>query len=283
MRVVSEALLQKHALAKFGAWNTKSPLSTEPQVTQLLNQGSGHTTLLVTADSDTGHDLFVLRYRTHQSTSLGLSFKQEVACMELARAQGLAPEVVWLDEESQSMVIEFLHEPGSVSPEELVNLTKSIHRLPPEMPPINLQHQIEHYWQTAHERGNSPSKLVSPNDPALGAAIKALESELPVTCHNDLTPPNIRRRNRDLVAIDWEYAATGSPHFEVATLCAGWPSMNAQSLATAILGDRLSKPLLDIATDLYAALNWNWHLAAGETFEGEQSPKNLIQRLAAHV
>lgn len=203
--------------------------------------------------------------------------------MELAQAQGLAPEVVWLDEEYQSMVLEFLYEPGSVSREELANLTKSIHRLPPEMPTINLQHQIEHYWQIANERGNSASNLISPSEPALGAAIKALESELPVTCHNDLTPPNIRRRNRDLVAIDWEYAATGSPHFEVATLCAGWPSMNTQSLATAILGDRLSKPLLHIATDLYAALNWNWHLAAGETFGGEQSPKSLIQRLAAHL
>lgn len=280
---MSEALLQKHALAEFGAWNTKSPLSTKPQVTQLLNQGSGHTSMLVTADSATGHDSFVLRYRTHQSPSLGLSFKQEVACMELAQAQGLAPEVVWLDEEYQSMVLEFLYEPGSVSREELANLTKSIHRLPPEMPTINLQHQIEHYWQIANERGNSASNLISPSEPALGAAIKALESELPVTCHNDLTPPNIRRRNRDLVAIDWEYAATGSPHFEVATLCAGWPSMNTQSLATAILGDRLSKPLLHIATDLYAALNWNWHLAAGETFGGEQSPKSLIQRLAAHL
>ncbi len=280
---MSEALLQKHALAEFRAWSTKSPLSTEPRVTQLLNQGSGHTTMLVSADSDTGHDSFVLRYRTHQSTSLGLSFKQEVACMGLAQAQGLAPEIVWLDEECQSMVIEFLQEPGSISHVELANLTKSIHRLPPEMPTLNLQHQIEHYWQVAHERGNSASNLVSPCEPALGAAIKALESELPVTCHNDLTPPNIRRRNRDVVAIDWEYAATGSPHFEVATLCAGWPSMNTQSLALAILGDRFSKPLLHIATHLYAALNWNWHLAAGETFEGEQSPKTLIQRLAANL
>ena len=239
--------------------------------------------MLVTAESDTGHNSFVLRYRTHQSTSLGLSFKQEVACMELADALGLAPEIVWLDEESQSMVIEFLQEPGSVSWEELADLTKSIHRLPPEMPTLNLQHQIEHYWQIAHERGSGASNLISPSEPTLGAAIQALESELPTTCHNDLTPPNIRRRNRDIVAIDWEYAATGSPHFEVATLCAGWPTMNPQSLASAILGDRLSKPLLGIATHLYAALNWNWHLAAGETFEGEPSPKNLIQRLAASL
>jgi len=98
-------------------------------------------------------------------------------------------------------------------------------------------------------------------------------------CHNDLTPPNIRRRDNDLVAIDWEYAATGSPHFDIAALCAGWPDLNAASLALDVLGDRFSKRLFGIATHLYAALNWNWQRAAGEAHDKSQSSAQLLQRL----
>jgi thiamine kinase len=281
--VTSEELLQQHALEDFRAWTTKQPINTQPRIAGKLSRGSGHTTILVAADNAAGNKFFVLRYRTHPSTPLGLSFGQETACMQLAYEQGLAPQVVWQDIDQQSMVMEFLNESGSVSCEELANLAKSIHRLPPVTPPLNLQHQLEHYWQIARDRGNTASVLVNPKEPALGAAIKALEFEVPVTCHNDLTPPNIRRRNRTIVAIDWEYAATGSPHFDVATLCAGWPAMNRQALALAILGDQLSPPLFDIATYFYKALSWNWHRAAGEKIKNNQAPTSILQRLAASL
>jgi aminoglycoside phosphotransferase (APT) family kinase protein len=273
--------LQNHALEQFSAWETEPQLTTRPQITQTLNQGSSHTAMLVVADDETSTRPFILRYCNRPSTPLGLSFGQEIACMKLANTRGLAPQILWLDIERQSMVIEFLDQSGPVSCEELVALVRSIHSLPTELPPLNLQHQFEHYWQVALEQGRSASVLINPEEPALLSAIKALESESPVTCHNDLTPPNIRRRHQELVAIDWEYASTGSPHFDIATLCCGWPDIDAGTFALEALGSRFSAQLLHIATHLYATLNWNWHQAAGEPTTCQQSPKTLLQRLEA--
>ena len=281
MLVPPQDILQNHALEQFSAWATDPPLTTKPQITQTFNQGSSHTAMLVVANDETGTRSYILRYCNQGSTPLGLSFRQEVACMKLAQERGLAPQVLWLDMDWQSMVIEFLAESGPVSCEELLALVRSIHTLSPELPPLNLQRQFEHYWHVALEQGHSASALVNPQEPALQFAIKALESESPVTCHNDLTPPNIRRRGQNLVAIDWEYAATGSPHFDIATLCAGWPDIDAETFALEALGGRFSAQLLRIATHLYATLNWNWHQAAGESLSCLQSPKALIHRLEA--
>ncbi len=273
--------LQNHALEQFSAWATEPQLTTRPQITQTLNQGSSHTAMLVVADDEASTRSYVLRYCNRSSTPLGLSFEQEIACMELANERDLAPKILWLDIDWQSMVLEFLDESGPVSYKELVALVRSIHSLPPELPPLNLQQQFEHYWQIALEQGHSASVLINPKEPALLTGIKALESESPVTCHNDLTPPNIRRRNQSLVAIDWEYAATGSPHFDIATLCSGWPDIDAGTFALEALGNRFSEQLLHIAIHLFATLNWNWHQAAGESPTCQQSPKTLLQRLEA--
>lgn len=278
---VPQELMKKHALEQFRTWNTIPPLSTQPRIAQTLNQGSGHTAVLVIADTNSTHQSYVLRYRNPQATALGLSFELEVGCMKIANDYGLAPNIVWLDMAHRSMVIEYLAESGPVSTEELAALVRSIHRLPLEMPTLNLQQQMRHYWRSALEQGNSPSTLVNPEDPTVQSAIKALESELPVTCHNDLTPPNIRRRHQDIMAIDWEYAAAGSPHFDIAALCAGWPDIHAESFAVAVLGDRFSKQQLRIATRFYATIQWNWNRAAAETYETSQSPDTLIQHLGA--
>ena len=271
--------LQKQALEQFRTWATEPPLRSQPRIAKTLNHGSGHTALLIIASNGANNQSYILRYRNPTSTPLGLAFEQEISGMQIAHCHGLAPQIVWLDRAQQSMVLEFLSESGPVSCGELAALVRAIHRLPAELPRLDLQHQFEHYWHIALQKSNSSSALINPAEPALQLAIAALESEPAVMCHNDLTPPNIRRRNNDLVAIDWEYAATGSPHFDIATLCAGWPDLNAESLALDVLGDRFSQRLFGIATHLYAALNWNWQRAADEAHDKSQSSAQLLQRL----
>ena len=116
--------LQNHALEQFSAWATEPQLTTRPQITQTLNQGSSHTAMLVVADDEASTRSYILRYCNRPSTPLGLSFGQEIACMKLANERGLAPKILWLDIDWQSMVLEFLDESGPVSYKELVALVR---------------------------------------------------------------------------------------------------------------------------------------------------------------
>jgi aminoglycoside phosphotransferase (APT) family kinase protein len=84
-----------------------------------------------------------------------------------------------------------------------------------------------------------------------------LPDEPPVLCHHDLTRPNVRGS----VFIDWEYAAIGSPAFDLAAVerWSGDPAAFLDAYAHAGGPGRLTDPSRQ-AVDL---IDLAWHAARG--------------------
>ena len=67
--------LHNHALEQFSAWATEPQLTTKPQITQTLNQGSSHTAMLVVADDEASTRSYIYAtatgHRRHLAFRLG--------------------------------------------------------------------------------------------------------------------------------------------------------------------------------------------------------------------
>lgn len=251
------------ALDKFADWRARVPLVARPQVVRKLHAGSAHTTYELRAKTEQGECRLVLRCPSPGKNSLGTPFANEVTCMQLAAQAGLAPAVFWCDTEAQIVAMDFAEEHTTEHAQALATLVRSIHQLPAEAPRICLLAQLDHYAGVANQRGVNGSLLIDSFDNRVGSAIDRLEQEDRVFCHNDLIPDNIRWYQGQLVAIDWEYAGMGSPYFDVAALCAGYPGLDTDDFVKQVLGTRFSNQLWQLARHIYDAIHWNWLWAAG--------------------
>jgi len=175
---------------------------------------------------------------------LGISRRNEAACVHAAADLGIAPEVVY---QSQGvMVCEFL-DATPLSPELLADhdrirrvaeLLRRVHSAGPEVSG-HLQYfspfQVARtYMSTARDAG-----LPLPCDEAaLAAEVADLERRIspfqPTFCHNDLMPANLLDAGDRVWLIDWEYAGIGHRLFDLAGLSSNGefsPEQDASLLA----------------------------------------------------
>ena len=88
-----------------------------------------------------------------------------------------------------------------------------------------------------------------------------LDSESPVFCHNDLSSYNVGWLGDRLLAIDWEYAAMGSPHYDVASASEGMKHNERHEFAMRVLEDTFDKNLWSTACRVVPLINYLWALA----------------------
>jgi thiamine kinase-like enzyme len=159
---------------------------------------------------------------------LGICRRNELLCIRVAVAIGLAPAVV--QSAPGVLVTEFIA--GTpLSPElvatrldRIAAALRAIHGAGAAVTGHLLwfsPFQVARtYVRTAVERGLLLPAAVAPA--ALLAEVAELESQLrpftPTFCHNDLMPANILDAGDRLWVIDWEYAGVGHPLFDVAGL-----------------------------------------------------------------
>ena len=266
------------ALEAYRNWLCPAQVLDLPVLTGRVSQGSRNTGYELTAATPEGPARFVLRCRRPEQTPLGNSFDQEITALRLAGAAGLAPGLVWYDLSTEVMVMEFACAANCTSAAPLAALAAAIHSLSADLPTMDLLQRLEYYRASAAEQGVSADLLIPSDDWGVCKVIDSLASGPQAFCHNDLTAGNIRSIRGGLVAIDWEYAALGSPYFDIAALCADRPALNADVVAAEVFGDALCSRLWQLARLVYGVMDWNWHWASGLTPEPAADPKQLAAK-----
>lgn len=227
------------SLERWQEWQLATPLDVCPGLGSLLAQGSGHSIFQIL-----GTPRLVARLR-HQSTRLTEeAFRQEHTAWSRAAHHGLAPRIVFTDEQAQVVICERVEAAGQpVTAEALGRLCRQIHELPGVSHRLVLSHDIEHYLDQL------PANLARQWRAAMRAcdaeiALARLAADTPYLCHNDLTPGNLMTHGNNLIAIDWEYAAMGSRYFDAGIACASLPDGEQDIMMRHVFGDTLDEGLV---------------------------------------
>ncbi|MBY6212575.1 phosphotransferase [Microbulbifer agarilyticus] len=191
----------------------------EPELIRPLTNGLTNRSFLL----NTVKGKVVLRWNSPISVQLDLDRRAEAQALQLAR--GLSAPLVYCDPDQRYLVTQFID--GKAWPSgppdthlqlrKLARLTRSIHQLPTIDLQLDINAKISAYRQSI---GNDRQGLRQLNRDIHAHIISAeAMGDHKVLCHNDLQRENlISDRNGQLYAIDWEYAATGDPFYELAVI-----------------------------------------------------------------
>lgn len=184
-----------------------------------------NTSVRVTAN---GRD-YVLRVASDQARWLGVRRSDERAALLAAAAAGIAPPVLYADDGgnlvSQLIVGRHWSPPDFLEPANQARAMQTLRRLHAiEGVPADgsLVRRIESLLASARELG---LPLPEGIDAALGqlhafaARRQADPRHRPGLSHNDFWHNNFLDDGERLWLVDWEFAGTGDPLFDVATFC----------------------------------------------------------------
>ncbi len=154
------------------------------------------------------------------AAALGLSRDRELACLRALAKAGWQPAPLFADPAGGVLVMPFL--PGaswtavdyadSGQLGRLGALLAALHRLPAAAPPVRLASAVRRY---ANVIGDDEAAQCAKT--AL-LELAAAEPGPACFCHNDVGGGNVIQQDGGLRLIDWEYAGTGNPAFDVAAV-----------------------------------------------------------------
>lgn len=258
------------SLERWQEWQLATPLEVRPSLGSLLAQGSGHSIFEIL-----GPSRLVGRLR-HQSTRLTEeAFRQEHAAWSRAAHHGLAPRIVFTDEQAQVVICERVDAAEQpVSAVALGRLCRQIHELPGVSHRLVLSHDIEHYLDQL------PADLAQQWRAAMQAcdaetALTKLAMDTPHLCHNDLTPGNLMTHGNHLIAIDWEYAAMGSRYFDAGIACASLPDGEQDTMMRQVFGDTLDEGLVTAGKQIAGLVTALWQCCFA--VDGAPSPAEWLR------
>ena len=195
-----------------------------PTVAGPLTSGLTNRSFLLAAENIT----LVLRWNSPISAELDLDRHMEEQALRRAGQAGLGAPVVYCDPDHRYLVTRFIDGSpwrdlsGNSKPAlaQLARLTQNIHQLPTVDRTLDIPGKISHYWQSI--RGSEEfirALRTQDREVRAHAAAAARMNDGMVLCHNDLQPENlIFGKDGVLYAIDWEYAASGDPFYDLAVI-----------------------------------------------------------------
>ena len=205
----------KLSLAQYRIWNTATPLSKEPTVIKRLSEGLSNHSFLVEADQK-----FVVRIDGIDATTLGLSRHSEWVLLHRVAEAGLAPTPRYYNPDIKTLVVDYLvPEPNrTASAEDIATFFKHLHSIPPIRLKLDLLQRIRRYEHYLTRHFKEVSRTLTPFAKKLEKYLEIVNSDkTPATlCHNDLNPSNRIFYKSSLWALDWEYASSGNPWFDIA-------------------------------------------------------------------
>ena len=231
------------SLAAWRVWDLALPLQAPPRLGLQTAQGSGHAIFEIHSDEQ-GRTPLLARIRTQSTRSIDGGFHQEIEAWQAAADAGLAPKLVYVDELNQVAICCKAQKPQiSVDAETLGRLCKQIYALPAEGPRLQLRADIKTYlgaMSATQQRAWQRAMLAYNADEALSL----LEHDTPHFCHNDLTAGNLMSNDKQLMAIDWEYAALGSRYFDIAIAAGSLDSKERDRLIDIVFADTVDDTLV---------------------------------------
>jgi len=161
--------------------------------------------------------------------AVGLSgFAEMVAAQKLAAAQGLAPNVILVDEAAGAVIsakvegIPFglaLQQPD-IRPHLLRNLAETLARLhtipAPDLRPFDLS-LGQSLWDEQSQREGFPAWAIPLGAFIVSANTALASDERRVLSHNDVNPANLLWDGSQVWMVDWESAALAHPYLDLAT------------------------------------------------------------------
>lgn len=191
------------------------PGFTEARLIGRHSDGPTNRSFLVVQDGER----FVLRLDKPEAAHLGLDRQSEKTVCEALAAAGLGIEPVHFDADSgiylrryvsgRSWTPRDLQNPGNL--ERLAGLLRRIHALPAAGNPFKPLKAAGRY---AKQIGTTQAGELFGRAATAYALVEAVR---PALCHNDLFCGNVIEGD-DLSLIDWEYAGTGNPFFDLAVV-----------------------------------------------------------------
>jgi thiamine kinase-like enzyme len=186
---------------------------------------------------------FALRTAAANPCDLGVDREWEARVLENAVAADLAPAIVYIDPQRGLLISHWtpgrtwgpaeLRRPANIN--RMAELLGRVHALPlPARPRVmHPENWIDCYSAAAAQRaaargGASRHGVALDNDTLRDAAaaqltaLAALPSVNPVLCHSDLHSLNVMDCGPTLVVLDWEYAHSTDPLWDLA----GWSANN---------------------------------------------------------
>ena len=242
--------------AALDQWRHWTPGNTNdrPTLGELLGEGSANRVygLLPMRQQ-------VLRF-AHKSHKLSVNRSlQEIALWKLVANEGLAPAVYYHSDGGDVVITDRLSF-GDVSLEAHAELCKQIHHLRPRGLRLRLTGVAATYRAAANEKS---SNIASETDrQSIRQDLSQLDSESPAFCHNDLSSHNVGWLGNRLLAFDWEYAAMGSPHYDVASASEDMKHDERHEFAMRVLENTFDKNMWSIACRVVPLINYLWALAS---------------------
>ena len=240
------------ALDQWRQWSL-GDTSDRPTLGELLGEGSANRVYELLPLQ---HHVLRFTYKSHE-LSVNPS-RQETELWKLAATEGLAPAVYYHSDGGDVVITDRLSF-SDVPLEAHAELCKQIHHLGPWGSRLRLTEVVATYCAAVTEK---LSPIASETErPAIRRDLSQLDSESSVFCHNDLSSQNIGWLGDQLLAIDWEYAAMGSPHYDVASASDGMKHNERQEFAMRVLEDTFDKNLWSTACRVVPLINYLWALA----------------------
>ena len=246
------------ALDQWRRW-TSGDTNDRPALGELLGEGSANRV----------YELLPLRQQVlrfaHKSHELSVNrSRKEIALWKFAANQGLAP-TVYHHSDNGGVVITDRLSFTDVSVEAHAALCQQIHRLRPNASRLRLMDVVETYRAMAMRAESTHTTSLQVNRASRRQPIRQdlsqLDSESPVFCHNDLSSHNVGWLGDRLLAIDWEYAAMGSPHYDVASASEGMHCEERHEFAVRVLENKFDSDMWSIACRVVPVINYLWALA----------------------
>ncbi len=203
----------QQALDQYSHWHCDTPVPEKPQLIGPLDGGRSNISALAGAG---GHQ-FVMRLDGVNPQRLGLNRNAEWHIQLAAHAANLAPRPVYFNPDLGILVSQFCQDDvPEISRQteitQLADLLRGIHQLPPVKFRMQALDRMRRYL--AHLGQSVDAKIEIVCERLQNSASQCL-------CHNDLLAANRLWHRGALLAIDWEYAATGDPYFDLAAICDG--------------------------------------------------------------
>lgn len=207
----------------------------------------------------------VLRLDSQQARLFRLDRSRELSILEEAGRAGIAPSVIFADQEAGILVTEYL--PGRVwedsdlesdaQLEALAALLCKVHALPRSglrLDMSNVAETYERYLEKRHGLHAFASRCVEIID-------SIAEPADAVCCHNDIVAANLVEGDA-LKLIDWEYACDYDPMFDLASAI-GFHNLDARRasvLLNAYAGGDAAEMRERLAEQvrIYDAIQWLW-------------------------
>ena len=242
----------KAALDQWRHWML-GDANDRPSLGELLGEGSANRV----------YELLPMRQQVlrfaHKSHELSFNrSRQEIELWKLVANEGLAPAVYYHSDGGDVVITDRLSF-RDVSLKAHVELCRQIHHLRPKGSQLRLTEVAATYRAAANEK--SSHTALETDQQSIRRDLSQLDSESPVFCHNDLSSYNVGWLGDRLLAIDWEYAGMGSPHYDVASAGEGMKHNERQEFAMCVLEDTFDKNLWSTACRVVPLINYLWALA----------------------